>query len=76
MAPSPPIQNAGREPAPVSPSSIPVSRRLGHAARVTAGIVRGRFDRRGRQGLGCIGKQLSWVVWHRLVRIDRARLRN
>jgi hypothetical protein len=51
------------------------SRRLGHATRVAARIVRCCFDRRGRQGLRCVGKQLGRVVWHRLIRINRIRLR-
>jgi len=43
---------------------------LGHAARIAAGIIRCWFDRCGRKWLRCIGKQLSRIVWHRLVRID------
>lgn len=55
-------------------SRCSMSGRLGHAAGVAAGIVRGRFDRRRRKRFRCVGKQLGWVVRYRLVRIDRARL--
>jgi hypothetical protein len=51
------------------------SRRLGHPTRVAARIVGCCLDRRGRQGLRCIGKQLGRVVGHRLIRINRIRLR-
>jgi hypothetical protein len=51
------------------------SGRLGNPARVSAGIVRCCFDRRRREGLRGVGEQLSWVVGHRLIGIDRVRLR-
>ena len=43
---------------------------LGHAAGVATGVVRSRFDRRGRERLGCVGEQLGRIVRHRFVRVD------
>jgi hypothetical protein len=46
------------------------SRGLGNPAGVTAGIIRGGFDRRRGERLGRVGQQLSRIVGHRLFRID------
>jgi hypothetical protein len=48
----------------------PGSSGFGHAPRVTTGIVGVRFDRRGRERLGCVREQLGRVVGHRLAGVD------
>lgn len=49
---------------------------LRYTAGVTAGIVRCRFDRRGRQGLRCVGKQFARIVGYGCIRFDvRVRFR-
>lgn len=43
---------------------------LRHTTRVAAGIVRRGFDRRRRQRLRCVGKQLARIVGHGYIRVD------
>ena len=57
---------------PGDDAGVPLRRSggLGHAAGITTGIVGRRFDRRGRERLGCVGQQLGRIVRHRLLRVD------
>jgi hypothetical protein len=43
---------------------------LWHTAGVTAGIVRGRLDGRGWQGLRCVGKWFAGIIGYGCIWID------